>query len=80
MKVNMALDKLRKVSPDLKEVNVVTEPRGYNGWLVHLCFSNNKCADFQVDEGNYDQKRMVKAVERAIIKQLKYHETHKNDK
>lgn len=77
MNISFGLDKLRRVSPDLKEVNVVTEPRGWNGWLVHLCFSNNKCADFQVDEGNYDQKRMAKAVERAIVRQLQHHEANK---
>jgi hypothetical protein len=74
-----ALKRLQEICPGLKEATITTEPRGFNGWLVHLCYDNSKCANFQVDEGNYDIPRMRKAVERAIIKQLEYHEAHKNE-
>ncbi len=76
--VDIRFRKPSDISPDLKDVVVLTEPRGIHGWAVHLCFVNDKCCDFSVDRGNYDDKDMCLAVERVITKQLKYHEEHKS--
>jgi len=73
-----ALEELQKVSPDLKSVGIVTEPRGYNGRLVHLCFSTGTCADFAVDRAtDISEHDMDTLTKKAILMQLRHHEANK---
>lgn len=80
MKVKFALDKLKKVSPDLESVEVFTEYPGINGWVICLSYGDNACSWFSVDKVNESNNGMFKLTKEAVLNQLQYHEKHKASK
>jgi hypothetical protein len=60
MNIGTTMDLLRQISPNLENVQVIIDPPGHDGWLIHLRYNTDECVDFSVDKKadvNIDEMR-----------------------